>query len=74
MGKQNSILQVLWETGFIDEVNTNQYTIYGHKDAFGVHQPQASLKHLLSSCMDFEGEESLIQSVEEAWVFLLTAL
>jgi len=63
MGKQKGILQVLWERGFIDEANINQYTMDGRKDAFGVHQPQTSLKHLLSSCTDFEEEESLLQSM-----------
>jgi hypothetical protein len=61
IGKQKGILQVLWESGFIDKANINQYTMDGHKDSFGVHQPQTSLKHHLSSCMDFEEEESLLQ-------------
>jgi hypothetical protein len=63
IGKQKGILQVLWERGFIDEANINQYTIDGRKDAFKVHQPQTSLKHLLTSCMDFEKEGSLPQSM-----------
>ncbi len=63
MGKQKGILQVLWERGFINEANISQYMMDGRKDAFGVHQPQTSLKDLLSSCMDFEEEESLLQSM-----------
>jgi hypothetical protein len=33
------------------------------KDAFGVLQPTTSLKYMLSSCKDFDEEESLLQSM-----------
>ncbi len=62
-GKQKGILQILWERGWIDEFNINQYTMDGRKDTFGVLQPTTSLKYLLSSCKDFEEEESLLQSM-----------
>ncbi len=35
----------------------------GRKDAFGVLQLTTSLTYLLSSCKDFEEEESLLQSM-----------
>jgi hypothetical protein len=35
----------------------------GRKDAFDVLQPTTSLKYMLSSCMDFKEEESLLQSM-----------
>ena len=62
-GKQKGILQILWERGWIDESNINQYTMDGRKDTFGGLQPTTSLKYLLSSCKDFEEEESLLQSM-----------
>jgi hypothetical protein len=39
MGKPKGMLQVLWERGFIDEGNLQQYTIDGKKDAYGVLIP-----------------------------------
>ena len=61
--KPKGLLQVLWERGFIDASNLKQYTMDGRKDAYGVHQPNTSLKYLLGSCKDFENEESLLQSM-----------
>ena len=49
---------MLWERGFIDALNLNQYTMDGRKEAYGVHQ-----KYLLGSCKDFKIEESLLQSI-----------
>jgi hypothetical protein len=42
-GKTEEIFQVLWERGFLDPHNLNQYTIDGWKDQFSIHQPQTSL-------------------------------
>ena len=39
VGKLKGMLQVLWERGFIDEGNLQQYTIDGKKDAYGVLIP-----------------------------------
>ncbi len=39
------------------------YTMDGRKDAFSVLQPTTSLKYKLSSCKDFEEEESILQSM-----------
>jgi len=61
-GKPKGMLQVLWERGFIDEKNLNQYTVTGRKDEMGILQPETSLKFLLGNCLDFEEEESLLQS------------
>ena len=35
-GKPKGMLQILWECGFINRNNLNQYTIDGRKDAFGI--------------------------------------
>ncbi len=43
-GKPKGMLQVLWERGFIDEKNLNQYTVTGRKDEMGILQPETSLK------------------------------
>jgi hypothetical protein len=61
-GRPKGMLQVLWECGFIDEQNLNQYTITGRKDEMGILQPETSLKFLLGNCLDFEEEKSLLQS------------
>jgi hypothetical protein len=63
VGKQKGIFQVLWERGFLDPGNINQYTMDGRKDQFGVLLPQTSLKYLLGSCRDFQEEESLLQTM-----------
>jgi hypothetical protein len=62
-GKQKGILQIIWERGWIDESNIDQFTMDSRKDAFSVLQPTTSLKYMLSSCKDFEEEESLLQSM-----------
>jgi hypothetical protein len=41
----------------------NEYTIDGTKDLLGVRQKEMSLKFLMSNCVDFEEEESLLQSM-----------
>ena len=56
------MLQVLWERGLIDEQNLAQYTVNGRKDEMGILQHHTSLKLLLGNCIDFEEEESLLQS------------
>jgi hypothetical protein len=61
-GRPKGMLQVLWECGFIDEQNLNQYTINRRKDEMGILQPETSLKFLLGNCLDFEEEKSLLQS------------
>jgi hypothetical protein len=52
---------VLWERGWINVGNINQYTDDGRNDVFGVFQPHASFKYLMGNCKDFEEEESLLQ-------------
>jgi hypothetical protein len=42
--------------------NLNQYTVTGRKDEMCILQPETSLKFLLGNCLDFEEEESLLQS------------
>ena len=66
-GKPKGMLQVLWERGFIDVTNINQYTVGGRKDEMGVLQTETSLKFLLGNCLDFEEEElfPLISGVSE---------
>ena len=63
VGKPKGMLQVLWERGFINEGNLQQYTVDGKKDAYGVLIPNTSLKLMVSNLQDFEEEESLLQSM-----------
>jgi len=62
-GKSKGILQVLWERGFINALNLKQYTMDRRKDAYGIHQPNTSLKYLPGSCKDPKNKESLLQSM-----------
>jgi hypothetical protein len=41
----------------------NEYTIDETKDLLGVRQKDMSLKFLMINCMDFEEEDSLLQSM-----------
>jgi hypothetical protein len=63
MGKFKGMLQVLWECGFINEGNIQQYTVHGRKDADGILIANTSLKYMVSNLIDFEEEESLLQSM-----------
>ncbi len=63
VGKLKGMLQVLWERGFINKGNLQQYTVDGKKDAYGVLIPNTSLKLMVSNLQDFEEEESLLQSI-----------
>ena len=56
-------MQVLWECGFIDELRLEKYTFIGKQDAFGFVQKDLSLKSLEGNCLDFEEEETLLQSM-----------
>jgi hypothetical protein len=61
------MLQVLWERGFINTEEGEKkayqsYSIKGYNDQFGNHQPETSLKELVSSCKDFTEEETMLQS------------
>ena len=63
--KPKGLLQVLWERGWIDDSNLQQYTLKGKEDIFGVLRRETSLKALMSDCEDFKDEESLLQSMEQ---------
>ena len=63
-GKPKGLLQVLWERGWIDNTDNKayqKYTISGRRNEFNLIQPETSLKHLMSSCTDFEEEETMLQ-------------
>ncbi len=65
-GKPKGLLQVLWERGWVDNINggaLNYYTISGRKSKFNLVQPKTSLKHLMASCCDFEEEDTMLQSM-----------
>jgi hypothetical protein len=63
MDKPKGMLQMLWERGFIDVTKLQQYTVDGKKDVYGVLVPNTSLKFMVSNLLDFEEEESLLQSM-----------
>lgn len=53
----------LWERGWIDESRPRtDYTKMGSKDSPGIIQEGTSLFELISSCADFENEETLLQT------------
>jgi hypothetical protein len=61
-----ALLHVLWERGWIDNMDNKayqKYTISRHKNEFNPIIPETSLKHLMSSCTDFEEEETMLQSM-----------
>ena len=65
-GKPKGLLHVLWERGWIDNMDNKayqKYTISGRKNEFNLIIPETSLKHLMSSCTDFEEEETMLQSM-----------
>jgi hypothetical protein len=55
------MLQILWEQGWIDERQLNDYTINGKKDALGTTINEMSLKYLLGNGEDFINKESMLQ-------------
>ncbi len=60
------LLQVLWERGSTDNTDNKAYQKYiisGQRNEFNLVQPEKSLKHLMSSCTDFEKEETMLQSM-----------
>jgi hypothetical protein len=62
--KEKGILQILSERGFIDNSDSKayqRYTMAGTKDQYGIVRPETSLKHLMSTCTDFEEEETMLQ-------------
>ena len=61
--KPNGLLRILWERGFIDELRLENYMLNGKHDAFGFVQKDFSLKLLKGNCLDFEEEETLLQSM-----------
>jgi hypothetical protein len=57
----------LWERGFTNSENIakslEDYTIKGRKDQYGIINVRFSLTHLLSTCTDFEEEETILQTM-----------
>jgi hypothetical protein len=60
-GKPKGMLQVLWEQGWVDEQQWQDYTVNGKKDTLGSTINETSLKYLLRNCNDFINEESMLQ-------------
>jgi hypothetical protein len=64
MGRPKGLLQILWERGFIDTSKENWRTYYslnGTTDARDNLVEGTSLKRLMTECLDFIEEESLLQ-------------
>ena len=61
-GKPKGMEQILWEHGWFDGSRQKDYTKDGKKDSKDVLKKDTSLFLLLSNCVDFEGEQSLLQS------------
>ena len=62
VNKPKGMLQILYERGFLDPSKSmNSYTLGGKKDEYGHIVPGSSLKVLLSSLLDFQNEETLLQ-------------
>jgi hypothetical protein len=66
LNKPKGLLQVCWERGLINPSIPNvdkAYTINGRKNSLGIQDNSLSLKYLLGSCLDFEEEETMLQSM-----------
>ena len=62
-GKPKGLLQVLWERGIVDASKLSEYTINGRQNGYGVIDKTYALKSLMANCLDFEEEETLLQSM-----------
>ena len=60
--KPKGLLQVLWERGFINENKPGKYTMNGRQNVYGVVDKFKSLKSIMTNHLDFEEEETLLQS------------
>jgi hypothetical protein len=61
-GKTKRPPQVLWERGIVDETRLSEYIINGRQNGYGVLDKSFAFKSLMASCLDFEEEETLLQS------------
>jgi hypothetical protein len=61
-GIPKGLLQVLWERGIVNETRLLDYTINGRQNGYCVVDKTFALKSLMASCLDFEEEETLLQS------------
>ena len=62
VNKPKGMLQILYERGFLDPTRSMKtYTLDGKKDEYGHVVPETSLKELISSLLDFQNEETLLQ-------------
>ncbi len=69
VGKAKGLIQVAYERGLIDNENNNamkKYTTTGRKDEFDNLLPNTSLKHIISSCTDFEEELTMLQTMGQS--------
>ena len=64
MGKPKGLLRILWERGFIDpNVGARSYYgLGGRNNRYGNTIPDTSLCDLMRNCIDFIGEETLLQT------------
>ena len=62
-GKPKGLLQVLWERVIVDKTRLSEYTINGRQNGYDVVDKTFALKSLMASCLDFEEEETLLQSM-----------
>ena len=65
-GKPKGLLQVLWERGFINEEELEQYKLES-TDEDGQMIEEYSLRHLMSNCTDFDTEKSQLQTIAEKY-------
>jgi hypothetical protein len=69
IGKAKGLIQVAYERGLIDIENNNamkKYTTTGRKDEFGNVLLNTLLKHIISSCTDFEEELMMLQTMGQS--------
>jgi hypothetical protein len=64
--KPKGLLQVFWEQGLINPNGPNiekSYTLHGQQNSLGIINLEYYLKNLLGSCIDFDEEEMVLQSM-----------
>jgi hypothetical protein len=69
-GKPKGLLQVLWERRIVNETRHSEYTINRRQNEYSIVDKTFALKSLMVSCLDFEEEEKLLQSMERSWEFV----
>ncbi len=62
-GKSKGSFQILWERGYINPLNFNEYKVQCPKDSDGTARSNFSLTDLIQKCYDFVNEPTMLQYI-----------